>query len=289
VDDTNLFTSLSAYRPGGNASPFENYCTSGLAYLLQVGNEPLAALFAAAAGCPRERISAVAVQPRAGGSTVADMIVTFAGGAEALVEVEVEGGASRERLRAQRDNAGSALILVGLDPLEPEEGSAALGWLEIAGALTGDSDRVAHEFGEFVRRDVLGLESVDLDDAVRTNRLYALGGAALRERFGGSVRYENSSSPPVEGRYRYLGTTFAPNGSDLHYWIGIVNEGLPLSEHYHLMLASKSEPLVEPAGQPRVTGNWKWDQWTGLGRVVRPVGRRDYADLLGRIQAADQG
>ena len=128
-----------------------------------------------------------------------------------------------------------------------------------------------------------------LDDAVRTNRLYALGGAALRERFGGSVRYENSSSPPVEGRYRYLGTTFAPDGGDLHYWIGIVNEALPLSEHYHLMLASKSEPLVEPAGQPRVTGDWKWEQWTGLGRVVRPVGPLEYAALLGRMQTVHQG
>ena len=123
-----------------------------------------------------------------------------------------------------------------------------------------------------MRRDVLGLEAVGLDDAVHTNRLYALGGAALRERFGGKVRYENSSSTPVQGRYRYLGTTFAPDAGELRYWIGLVNESLPLSEHYHLMLASKTAPLQESAGQPRATGNWRWEHWSGMGRVVRPAG-----------------
>ena len=105
----------------------------------------------------------------------------------------------------------------------------------------------------------------------------------LRERFGNRVRYENSSSTPVQGRYRYLGTTFAPEGGELHYWIGLVNESLPLSEHYHLMLASKIAPLQEPAGQPRATGNWRWEHWSGMGRVVRPLGLREYGPLLGRM------
>ena len=40
----NLFTMLSSYRPGAAASPFENYCTSGLAYFLSHGHTGLAKL-----------------------------------------------------------------------------------------------------------------------------------------------------------------------------------------------------------------------------------------------------
>ena len=41
VDGANLFTMLSAYRPGASTSPFEDYCTNGLAYLLGAGREAL--------------------------------------------------------------------------------------------------------------------------------------------------------------------------------------------------------------------------------------------------------
>ena len=273
MDGANLFTMLSAYRPGA-ASPFEDYCTNGLAYLLATGHEALGALFAEAAGAGGA-VTDVAVQPGPD-APVADLGITFADGREALVEIEVVPAEAVERPDAGR---AVARLQVGFDG----DASGAVGWNAIADSLADDRDRLAREFAEFVRRDVLGLEAVGLDDALHTNRLYALGGAALRERFGSGVRYENSSSPPVEGRHRYLGTTFSPDGGELRYWVGLVNESLPLSEHYHLMLASKASPLDEPAGQPRATGNWRWEHWSGMGRVVRPVGLREYASLLGRM------
>ncbi len=273
MDGANLFTMLSAYRPGA-ASPFEDYCTNGLAYLLATGHDALGALVAEAAGA-EGGVTDVAVQP--GPDTpLADLAITFADGREALVEIEVAPAEAVERPDAGRK---VARLQVGFEGGSP----GAVDWNAIADALADHPDRLAREFAEFVRRDVLGLEAVGLDDALHTNRLYALGGAALRERFGSGVRYENSSSQPVQGRYRYLGTTFAPAGGDLHYWIGLVNESLPLSEHYHLMLASKTTPLEEPAGQPRATGNWRWEHWSGMGRVVRPVGPAEYGSLLGRM------
>ena len=267
---------LSAYRPGASASPFEDYCTNGLAYLLATGREAVGALFAEAAGVEGSVVTDVTVQPETSGTRIADLAVTFADGREALVEVEVAPGDAVERPEELGDHAR---LQVGFD----SSSQTAIGWQAIADALADDPDGLASEFAEFVRRDVLGRETVGLEDALHTNRLYALGGAALRERFGERVRYENSSSTPVQGRYRYLGTTFAPEGGELHYWIGLVNEALPLSEHYHLMLASKTSPLQEPAGQPRATGNWRWEYWSGMGRVVRPVGRGEYGSLLGRL------
>ena len=265
---------LSAYRPGASASPFEDYCTNGLAYLLATGREGLGALFAEAAGA-RGAVTDVTVQPGPD-APLADLGITFADGREALVEVEVVPADAVERPDAGRD---AARLTVGFGG-----GPGAVAWNAVADAIADGPDGLAREFAEFVRRDVLGLEAVGLDDALHTNRLYALGGAALRERFGPAARYENSSSPPVQGRYRYLGTTFAPDGGDLRCWMGLVNESLPLSEHYHLMLASKASPLEEEAGQPRATGNWRWPHWTGMGRVVRPVGLGEYGALLARLK-----
>ena len=272
MDGANLFTMLSAYRPGAGTSPFEDYCTNGLAYLLATGREAVGALFAEAAGASGA-VADVTVQPGAG-TALADLGITFGDGREALVEIEVAPAEAVER----PDSEGVRLR-VGFDGRE----AGAVTWNAIADALADDPDSLAREFAEFVRRDVLGLGAVGLDDALHTNRLYALGGAALRERFGNAVRYENSSSTPVQGRYRYLGTTFAPDDGELRFWIGLVNESLPLSEHYHLMLASKTSPLEEPAGQPRATGNWRWEHWSGMGRVVRPVGLAEYGSLLGRM------
>lgn len=274
MDGANLFTMLSAYRPGASASPFEDYCTNGLAYVLAQDHERLSALFAEAAGA-QGAVTNVTVQPGAA-APLADLGVTFADGREALVEIEVAPGDAVER---PDGGEGGARLQVGFNGGQP----GAITWDAIAKALAGGADSLGREFAQFVRRDVLGLEAVGIDDALHTNRLYALGGAALRERFGGDVRYENSSSTPVRGRYRYLGTTFAPDGGELRYWIGLVNEALPLSEHYHLMLASKTAPLGEPAGQPRATGNWRWEYWSGMGRVVRPVGQGEYGGLLGRM------
>ena len=74
------------------------------------------------------------------------------------------------------------------------------------------------------------------------------------------------------------------------YWIGIVNEAIPLSEHYHLMLASKETAIAELVEQPRATGDWKWAHWTGAGRVVRRSGRSvrraPRASGVGTVRAA---
>jgi hypothetical protein len=156
-------------------------------------------------------------------------------------------------------------------------------WLNVAEALEDDPDALAWQFSEFVLRDILGLGPVPLDQAIATNRLYALGGAAIRRRYGDRARYVNSASRPLGGRYRYIGTTFSLDGGEMNYWIGLVNETVPLSEHYHLMLASKITPLGVPADQPRATGDWKWGNWTGHGRVVRPVTLDSYEELLGRL------
>ncbi len=281
MDGANLFTMLSAHRPGAGSSPFEDYCANGLAYLLATGREPLVALFAEAAGAPGARVADAAVHPATGGAAIADLALAFADGRRALVEIAVAPGEPPERPPAPRDGQGRTPAVVSVAP--DAGGAGAVGWREIADALAAAPDALGREFAEFVRRDVLGLEAVDLDDALHTNRLFALGGAALRERFGADARYENSASVPVGGRYRYLGTTFAPDGGEADCWIGIVNEALPLREHYHLMLGSRRAPLAEAAGQPRATGNWRWEHWTGLGRIVRPVGPRDYAALLARM------
>ena len=52
------------------------------------------------------------------------------------------------------------------------------------------------------------------------------------------------------------------------------------------MLASKQRSLLtppQPQPQPRATGDWKWEQWTGLGRVVRPITAEVYDELLARV------
>ena len=66
-------------------------------------------------------------------------------------------------------------------------------------------------------------------------------------------------------------------------WIGIVNEEVPLSDHYHFMIASKETRLSEPVPQPRATADWKWAHWSGHGRVVRPLSPEQYEELLGRL------
>lgn len=285
----NLFTALSSYRPGSPATPFETYCTSGLAHLIESGNEAIRTLFATVAGVDSPSIQRVEVQPRLGDVGIADLLLTFANGQRALVEVQVEPGSEEALLPGFADMAQSwepksALILLGLPSTSPPPGWQGLSWLQVVEAIESDGNPVARQFAEFVLRDVLGLGPVPLDQAITTNRLYALGGAAVRRRFGNSARYVNSASRPIGGRYRYLGTTFSPDGGDMTYWVGIVNETVPLGEHYHLMLASKTQPTAQPADQPRATGDWKWPYWTGLGRVVRPITAQDYDLLLERLR-----
>jgi hypothetical protein len=290
VRESNVFTMLSAFRPGSPATPFENYCTSGVAYLLRRGHRMLTALFQQAAGVS-EPLALVEVQPKLADAGIADMLLTFEGGRRAIVETQVEPGADESLLPAFEAVAGqwsepAAFLILGLRAAGLPAPWQPVTWMQVAEALEDDTDPVAREFSEFVLRDILGLGPVPLDQALATNRLYALGGAAVRRHFGDRARYVNSASRPMSGRYRYLGTTFGLEDGQMNFWVGIVNEEVPLSEHYHLMLASKDTPLAEPAAHPRATGDWKWDHWTGLGRVVRPLGVEAYDELLGRIRLA---
>ncbi|MGH2608740.1 MAG: hypothetical protein ACRDHF_06575 [Tepidiformaceae bacterium] len=286
--ETNLFTLLSAYRPGSAATPFENYCTSGLAYFLSRGQRMLTALFAEASGAGRESLALVEVQAPLADAGVADMVLTFEGGRRAIVEVQVEAGADESALPLLTQVGDGltdepAFVLVGLGDGAPGPW-VPTSWLRVVEALEDDPDPMAQQFSEFILRDVLGLGAVALDQAIATNRLYALGAAAVRRKFGERASYVNSASRPVGGKYRYLGTTFGLDDNEKRYWVGIVNEQLPLSDHYHLMLASKEAPVRQPSEHPRATGDWKWANWTGLGRVVRPIEAGQYEELLGRIE-----
>lgn len=247
----------------------------------------LTALFAQAAGAGNESLALVEVQAPIADAGMADLVLTFEGGRRAIVEVQVEMTAEQGALPPFTEVGNGltdppALVLVSLRDSGPQPW-ARLTWLQVVEALEDDPDPVAKQFAEFVLRDVLGLGAVALDQAIATNRLYALGAAALRRKFGERASYVNSASRPVGGKYRYLGTTFGLDDGEMRYWVGIVNEQVPLSDHYHLMLASKEAPVSEPSEHPRATGDWKWGHWTGLGRVVRPIEAEQVEELLGRL------
>jgi len=286
----NLFTMLSAYRPGSSATPFENYCTTGLAYFLKRGHRMLTALIAHAAGIGSDGLAMVEVQPRMGEAGVADLLLTYEGGRRVLVEVQVEPGADEAMLPgleavARQWSEQPVFLMLGLRSEGLPAPWAPVTWFDVVDALDGDPDPVATEFCDFVLKDILGTGEAPLDEALSTNRLYAIGGAAIRRLFGPGSRYVNSASRPLGGHYRYLGTTFAPDGENMAYWIGLVNETVPLGEHYHLMLASKEKPVLFPVEHPRATGDWKWAHWTGMGRVVRPITPLQYEGLLERVKA----
>ncbi len=285
----NLFTMLSAYRQGSGATPFENYCTTGLAYFLKRGHRMLSALIAQAAGTGTEELAIVEVQPRLAEAGVADLLLTYEGGKRVVVEVQIESGSDESLLPglekvAREWSEQPAFLMLGLRSENVPAPWIPITWNNVLEALEDDPDPVAVEYTKFVLRDILGLGEVPLEEAVSTNRLYALGGAAVRNFYGPDVRYVNSASRPLHGQYRYLGTTFSPDGGDMNYWLGIVNETIPLGEHYHLMLASKEKPLLFPVDQPRATGDWKWAHWTGMGRVVRPITPASYEGLLERTK-----
>ncbi|MEO8539098.1 MAG: hypothetical protein ABI577_05100 [bacterium] len=284
----NLFTMLSAYRQGSAATPFENYCTTALAYFLKRGHRMLSALIAQAAGTGAEDLVLVEVQPRLAEAGVADLLLTYEGGKRVLIEVQVEPNADQSLLPGFEAIANEwiekpAFLILGLGNATPDPWRS-ITWAEVLEAVEDDPDPVASEFREFVLQDVLGLGDVPLEEALSTNRLYALGGAAIRRFLGNDAHYVNSASRPLNGQYRYLGTTFSIDGAEMNYWIGIVNETVPLGEHYHLMLASKEKPLLFEAVQPRATGDWKWPYWTGMGRVVRPITPASYEGLLERTK-----
>ncbi len=283
---------LSAYRPGVPASPFENYCTTGLAYFLQRGHRMLSAMFAHRAGLPAEPLALAEIQPRIGDVGYADLVLTYEGGGRILLEVQVEAGADERQLPAfvgaVNEWSGEVrFLLLGLRGDVAPTPWVGMSWLEVVEALEDDPDPLVKDYVDFVLKDVLGTGDVSLDQAITTNRLSALGAAAVRRRYGDRALYQNSASRPLAGKYRYLGTTFALDGGQMEYWIGIVNESVPLSDHYHLMLATKEHPLKDPVAQPRATGDWKeWKYWTGLGRVVRPITIEGYEKLLDRLPSS---
>lgn len=285
----NLFTMLSAFRQGSAASPFENYCTSALAYFLKRRHRMLSALIAQAANTGVEELVLVEVQPRLAEAGVADLLLTYEGGKRVLIEVQVEAN-SDERLLPGFEAVGKqwseqpAFLMLGLRAEGVPAPWQPITWMDVLEAVEDDPDPIAVEFREFVLNDILGFGEVPLDEALSTNRLYALGGAAVRRFLGTNSPYVNSASPPLYGQFRYMGTTFSLNGTDMNYWIGLVNETVPLGEHYHLMLASKEKPLLFETDQPRATGDWKWPYWTGMGRVVRPITPAMYEGLLERTK-----
>lgn len=287
--DANLFTMLSAYQPGSSATPFENYCTSGLAYLLNRGHNMLVALLRGAASIPHEALADVEVQPRLADAGLADLLLTFEGGSRVIVDVQVEPIADLSYL-APLEAVGATwseparLVVLSVPGFDEVAGWANVTWLDVVEALDDDPDQLAQDYRSFVLNDILGLGAVALEEALSSNRLYALGGAAVRRRFGEGARYANAASRPMGSRQRYIGTMFSTAADrEMDYWIGIVNETVPLGEHYQLILASKNDPLAEPGRQPRALGDWKWSGWTGLGRVVRPVTPQSYDGLLERI------
>jgi hypothetical protein len=288
VKPTNLFTALSSYQPGSSATPFENYCTSGLAHLLSRGHFMLTALLAQAGGVSGDPLAAVEVQPRIADAGIADLVLTFEGGRRVVVEVQVETAAAEDQLAAferagERWGIDLGFVVLGLGGQSPPPWRA-VHWLDVVEALDDDSDPISQQYRDFVLSDILGLGPVTLEEALASNRLFALGGAAVRRRFGDQAVYANAASKPASGRYRYTGTMFAANGSpEMTFWVGLVNETVPLGEHYHLMLASKHGELPEQRDQPRALGDWRWTGWTGLGRVVRQITPADFDRLMQRL------
>ncbi|MGH2632821.1 MAG: hypothetical protein ACRDG3_05365, partial [Tepidiformaceae bacterium] len=194
--ESNLFTMLSTYRPGSSATPFEAYCTNGLAYLLQRGHRMLTALLSSVAGIHGEALAMVEVQPLLADAGVADLLLTFEGGRRVVVEVQIEPGADETALPVFAGLADSwgpetAFIVLGLRDDTASAPWQPVTWLQVVEALDDDPDTTARQFMEFVLRDILGIGEVPLDQAVTTNRLYALGGGAIRRWFGPNARYIN--------------------------------------------------------------------------------------------------
>jgi hypothetical protein len=248
----------------------------------------LSSLFANAGGATGEQLATVEVQPRIADAGIADLLLTYEGGRRVIVEVQVErpapGEAFAEFERAAADwSIDAGFVVLGLNP-EPAHPWAGVRWIDIVEGLDDDPDPISQQFRDFIISDILGLSATTLEEALGSNRLFALGGAAVRRRFGEDATYANAASRPTSGRHRYTGTMFAAADSPhMDFWIGIVNETVPLGEHYHLMLASKHAELPEQRARPRALGDWSWQGWTGLGRVVRPIMPADFDRLLARI------
>ena len=221
----NLFTMLSAYRQGSGASPFENYCTSALAYFLQRGHRMLNALIAQAAGTGTEELVLVEVQPRMAEAGVADLLLTYEGGKRVLIEVQLEPGADEsllpglERVALEWVERPAFLILsLRTDGLPAPW--VPITWMDVLEAV--DDDRIGGvEFGSSSCATSWPGRSTARGSAGH-ERLYALGGAAVRRFFGEGVALRQQRVTSAHGHFRYLGTTFAPPDGEMKYWIGVV-------------------------------------------------------------------
>ena len=189
-----------------------------------------------------------------------------------------------ERTKLQTLKADNAVLLwISFKGDTPPSNWVSVTWEQIGETLGTSSEKLALEFGNFIQTDILGHGSVTVQQALKTNKLYALGGAVIREKYGVNTEYLNSASQAIQGEFRYLGTTFSGNTPDLQFWIGIVNQTLPLSSHYQLILASKNTEVQNPVDKPRVTDNWGWKGWTGLGEITTSLEHSHYKDLLERL------
>ena len=283
MTNKNIFEALSSFQAGLGTDPFENYCVSALAYLLETKQSQLTELLTSVAECfgtVKETHCQVLVDDQ-----IVSLLVESTNNKRLFIKINTQTNNNiEERTKLQTLKADNAVLLwISFKGDTPPSNWVSVTWEQIGETLGTSSEKLALEFGNFIQTDILGHGSVTVQQALKTNKLYALGGAVIREKYGVNTEYLNSASQAIQGEFRYLGTTFSGNTPDLQFWIGIVNQTLPLSSHYQLILASKNTEVQNPVDKPRVTDNWGWKGWTGLGEITTSLEHSHYKDLLERL------
>lgn len=283
MTNKNIFEALSSFQAGIGTDPFENYCVSALAYLLETKQSQLTELLTSVAECfgtVKETHCQVLVDDQ-----IISLLVELTNNKRLFIKINTQTNNNiEERTKLQTLNADNAVLLwISFKGDTPPSNWVSVTWEQIRETLGTSSEKLALEFGNFIQTDILGHGSVTVQQALKTNKLYALGGAVIRAKYGVNTEYLNSASQAIQGEFRYLGTTFSGNTPDLQFWIGIVNQTLPLSSHYQLILASKNTEVRNPVDKPRVTDNWDWKGWTGLGEITTSLEHSHYKDLLERL------
>jgi len=283
MTNKNIFEALSSFQAGLGTDPFENYCVSALAYLLETKEAQLTELLTSAAGC-FGTVQATHCQATVD-EQIVNLMVELNNNKRLLIKINTQTNNNiEERTKLQTITTDNGVLLwISLRGDTPPNNWVSVTWEQIGEALEKSSEKISLEFANFIKTDILGHGSVTIQQALKTNKLYALGGAVVREKYGVGTKYLNSASQAIHGEFRYLGTTFSGNTPDLQFWIGIVNQTLPLSSYYQLMLASKNSGVQNPVDKPRVTDNWSWKGWTGLGEITTSLDHSHYEDLLERL------
>ena len=283
MTNKNIFEALSSFQAGLGTDPFENYCVSALAYLLETKQPQLTELLTSEA----EGFSTIEATHSQAivDDQIVSLLVELANNKRLFIKINTQPNNNlEERKKLQTIKADNAVLLwISFKGDTPPSNWVSVTWEQIVETLGKSSEKLALEFRNFVQTDILGHGSVTVQQALKTNKLYALGGAVIREKYGVSTEYLNSASQAIQGEFRYLGTTFSGNTPDLQFWIGIVNQTLPLSSRYQLILASKNSEVQNPVDKPRVTDNWNWKGWTGLGEITNSLEHSHYKDLLERL------